>query len=158
MAKLVAALHHAETQVTPSTSGSRTVADYAQSDLIEDESAMLAVGHILQASAKASKPNRKVYKRILFLRVGERRLRFVDPKLHELEDDQVAVDDRTLAALYKPTMEWVDGLDSEMFGELGESDEEENPAGGVASEELLVEEADTNEVIKTFEELCLEID
>ncbi|KAG9093951.1 hypothetical protein FS749_013425 [Ceratobasidium sp. UAMH 11750] len=147
-----------EKQATSSTPGSRTVADYAPSDHTDDESAMLAVVHVLQTSVEASKPNRKVYKRIIFLRVGDRRLKFVDPKLHELEDDQVTVDNRKLAALYKPTMECADGLDFSMFDKLESSDEEEegNPARAV-SEEASAEEANAEQMIKTFEGLCLEI-
>ncbi|KAG9096215.1 hypothetical protein FS749_008880 [Ceratobasidium sp. UAMH 11750] len=88
---------------TDSQTGARTTGQ----TLFEDQGFAIAVAHI------AVDPENHTYERIISVKVGDRQVMIPDPELHVLEDSQVDVDDKTLAAVCVLVAKRM--LDPEMF-------------------------------------------
>ncbi|KAG8785309.1 hypothetical protein FRC12_017747 [Ceratobasidium sp. 428] len=142
----------------PGPSGSSSSSNPTQGTPTLGEDSMVTVCHIPlgDIGREPSKPGRKFYMRIVYVKTGDDLFEFADEKPHELEPDQVDVDDRSLAALYGPSMDWVSrhGTESRQRSQPIVEEEEvpvESPVEDPVEISIEVSE-------KTFEQLSLEID
>ncbi|KAG8721095.1 hypothetical protein FRC09_008497 [Ceratobasidium sp. 395] len=92
---------------TAHTSLAQTNTSTPEPDFVEGQGFAIAVVHIPRDAT------RKLYERLVYVKMGERQFQIPDPTLHVLEPDQVTVDDKTLAAAFMLVGEFL--LDPEKF-------------------------------------------
>ncbi|QRV89238.1 TPR-2 domain protein [Ceratobasidium sp. AG-Ba] len=82
----------------------------AQHTLFEDEDLLVAITHIRQASkdssTQSSVSTKGLYQRVVSVREGGRILDILDPRIYELTEDQLTIEDQAMAALHRAAERW----------------------------------------------------
>ncbi|QRV74472.1 TPR-2 domain protein [Ceratobasidium sp. AG-Ba] len=83
---------------------------HAQHTLFEDEDLLVAITHIRQgskdSSTQSSVSTKGLYQRVVSVREGGRILDILDPRIYELTEDQLTIEDQAMAALHRAAERW----------------------------------------------------